>query len=317
MPVLYSAKRFYSAWTVVFLLLFYTASPVYAQSPDVIKIPDVTIVLSEDGGPYLEFSNALQKILASRGVSLRVIDADKPIPDSGLVIGVGVKGATMVAASNAPAILNVFIPKAGYEKLRHDFPLRANSNTFSAIFLDQSVHRQIYLVSAILPDKHKIGLLYSSPPEELEQIRKAVTEQGSSLYEQAVNSSLPLSEALHDILGNSEVLLARPDAVIYNSSTIRNILLATYRSGVPLIGFSSGYVKAGALCAVFSTPAQIATQAAALILQFGDEHVLPAAQYPREFEVMINEQVARSLGLQIKGASVLHDEIKAEMRRAP
>jgi len=63
---------------------------------------------------------------------------------------------------------------------------------------------------------------------------------------------------------------------------------------------------------VFSTPSQIAAQTAALIRQFGDSHVLPASQYPHEFEVMVNEQVARSLGLKVKSASLLHDEIGRE-----
>jgi len=106
------------------------------------------------------------------------------------------------------------------------------------------------------------------------------------------------------------VLLVLPDSAIYNGLTIRNILLATYRSSVPLIGFSSFYVKAGALCAVFSAPEQIAAQVASLIRQFGETRLLPAAQYPQEFEVMVNERVAHSLGLHIRPAIELGAEIK-------
>ena len=313
-----SARRFTShvcsGWELVFLLLFFAASSAHAQSLDDSKQLDVTIVLSENGGPYAEFSNALDTLLSSRSVHHRVIDSTQPIPASGLVIGVGMKAATAVAASNAPSVLNVLIPKEGHEKLLRDFPRRAGSHTYAAIYLDQPINRQIHLIAAILPGKRNIGLLYSTPPKELAQIRQEMNDHGLTLHEQAIGPALSLADALQDILlGRSEVLLALPDAAVYNDSTIRNILLATYRSGVPLIGFSSGYVKAGALCAVFSTPAQIATQAAALIRQFGDTQVLPAPQYPQEFEVMVNEQVARSLGLQVKGASALHDEISSEM----
>ncbi len=301
----------------MFVVFFSSAGLVYAESTNHAEAPDITIVQSEDGGPYAEFSSALRTLLSNRELTHVVIDVAKPIPDSGLVIAVGMKAATVVAASDASAVLNVLIPKAGYEKLLHDFPRRTGSHTFSAIFLDQPVQRQAHLIAAILPDKHKVGLLYSSPPEELAQLRKELAEHGLSLHEQAVDSALPLSKALQEILRSSEVLLALPDAAVYNSSTIRNILLATYRNGVPVIGFSPGYVKAGALCAVFSTPTQIATQAAALIRQFDDTHVLPAAQFPQEFEVMVNEQVVRSLGLQIKGVSVLHEEIRAANKGEP
>lgn len=322
-PALQFPKHICSAWAAVFFLLFHSASsvcaelPNHAQSPNYGKPLTVTIVQSEDGGPYAEFSQALHKILSDDGITHVVIDATKPIPDSGLVIGVGMKAAAAVAASDATSVLNVFIPKSGHEKLLRDFPHRSGSNTYATIYLDQPIPRQANLVASILPGKHNVGLLYSSPPEELAQLRQELTRHGLILHTQAVDPAFPLAEALQAILRSSDVLLALPDAVVYNSSTIRNLLLATYRNGVPLIGFSSGYVMAGGLCAVFSTPAQIATQAAALARQFGDAHVLPTVQYPHEFIVLVNEQVARSLGLQIKGAAVLHDEISAEDRRKP
>jgi len=63
---------------------------------------------------------------------------------------------------------------------------------------------------------------------------------------------------LDELLIDSDVLLAVPDSEIYNSNSIRNILLSSYRRGIPLVGFSQAYVKAGALCAIFSTPEQLA-----------------------------------------------------------
>lgn len=318
MPLLIFANRVCSGCGLVFLLLFYAASPVHAQPPDDSTQPDVTIVLSEESGSYEEFANALDTLLSGRGVPHRVIDAAQPIPASGLVIGVGTKAATAVAASDAPSVLNVLVTKASQTKLLRDFPRRAGSHTFSAIYLDQPIHRQARLIAAILPGKRNVGLLYSTPPTELAQLRQELNAHGLKLHEQAVDPALPLSDALQEILlGRSEVLLALPDAAVYNDRTIRNILLATFRRGIPLIGFSSGYVKAGALGAVSSTPAQIATQAAALIRQFGATHTLPAPQYPHEFEVMVNEQVARSLDLHIKGASALHDEIGSEIEETP
>jgi ABC-type uncharacterized transport system substrate-binding protein len=119
-----------------------------------------------------------------------------------------------------------------------------------------------------------------------------------------------LTDALDEVLGGSDALLVLPDQNVYNSGTIRNILLASYRKQVPLIGISQSYVKAGALCAIYSTPIQIATQAAEVIRQFGDTGKLPPSQYPNEFEVSVNKQVARSLDLLIKDADQLRDEIR-------
>lgn len=301
-----------TAFVAVFLLLVCAASPAQAEQLS------VTVVLSENSGPYLEFSNALGASLLKRNITPVIIeDPARPFPNSGLVIGVGMKAATAIAASNAHAVLNVLIPKSGHEKLLRDFPQRANSKTYSAIFLDQPVGRQVGLIAAALPDKHRVGVLYSSAPVELAQIRREMAEHKLNLQEQAASMALPLHDALQELLKKSEVLLALPDAGIYNSSTIRNILLTTYRSGIPLIGFSPGYVKAGALCALFSTPAQFAAQAGILISKFGETQTLPSAQYPQEFEVAVNEQVARSLGLHIKSAAELHNGTQAFERNEP
>jgi ABC-type uncharacterized transport system substrate-binding protein len=232
------------------------------------------------------------------------------------VIGVGMKAAESAAASNAPLVLNVLIPKAGHEQLVREFPHRAKAHTLSAVFLDQPIDRQVELIAAAFPDLRDIGVLYGSPPAELAQLRITMAEHGQVLHEQEVATMLALPDALQTLLRRIKVLLALPDPGIYNSSTIRNILLATYRSEIPLVGFSPAYVNAGALCAVFSTPKQIAMQVAGLIGQLAETGRLPDAQYPQDFEVLVNDQVAHSLGIRVREPSELMERIKAAERKA-
>ena len=279
----------------------------------------VTVVLSERGGSYLEFSDALREKLLKKNVYLDIVDdADEVNPGQGLVIAVGMKAATDIAGSSARAALNVLVPETGHEKLLRDHPQRAASKTYSAIFLDQPTERQVRLIAALLPGKRQVGVLFDSfPPDELAELKQRMAMHGLSLHEHKVGADFPLHVALQHVLDSSEVLLALPDAAIYNSSTIRNILLASYRSGDPVIGFSPAYVKAGALAAVFSTPAQIAEQAVQFIQQYGETRTLPSAQHPQRFEVSVNEQVARALGLVVKTAEELRQEIGAISGDAP
>lgn len=301
------------ALAAVFLCLFIPAGYLHAAPLA------VTVVLSESSGAYLEFSDALREKLLNKNVYLNVVDdPGEAIPEQGLIVAVGMKAATAIAGSSAHAILNVFVPRAGYEKLLHDFPLRAASKTCSAIFLDQPAERQVRLIEALLPGKRSIGILLDSyPPDDLAQLRQRMAKHKLILHEHKIGPDFPLHVALQHVLDSSDVLLALPDAAIYNSSTIRNILLASYHSGDPVIGFSPSYVKAGALAAVFSTPAQIAAQAAMAIQRYGETRMLPAAQHSQQFEVSTNEQVSRSLGLTIKSAEELHQEISAIMGDEP
>ena len=273
----------------------------------------LTVVLSGEGGAYHEYSNALSTLLAGKNVSLSVIDADQTLHDSDLVIAAGMKAAIAVARTRPAAMLAVLIPKEGYGKLQHDFAAqqKAGAAALSAIYLDQPLKRQLDLIAAVLPKADSIAVLYAAPPKELGALRLQAAARKLVLNERSPGPGSSLYDALQTLLPGSDVLLALPDAEIYNTVTIRNILLTTYRNKVPLIGFSPGYVKAGALCAVFSTPAQIAEQSLGIIQEYAETHTLPAAQYAKEFEVTVNEQVAHSLGLNIRSVSQLRREIGA------
>jgi ABC-type uncharacterized transport system substrate-binding protein len=318
MSVFYFASKACQGVVWTFLLLFCSSCLAFAGSTPNTEHSNVTIVLGEKNAYYDEFSNTLDRLLSNANISHRVIDYSQAIPTSGLVVGVGIKAATALASSDAPAVINVLITKTSHEKLLREFPDRASSQSMSAIYLNQPVHRQAHLVTAIFPEKHNVGILYSGVSKELNEIRQVFKDHSLKLQEQQVDQIQTLPIALQELLlGRSEMLFALPETEIYNDLTIRNILLATYRRGIPLIGYSAGYVKAGALCAVFSTPTQIATQAARMIIKFNYTHSLPASQYPREFEVMVNTQVADSLGLQVEDAAAIHETIEQAVKEIP
>lgn len=262
----------------------------------------VTVVLSETGGSYQAYAESLRERIESSGVQIGFSRAGERPAGSDLYIAVGMKATAELAGQDLP-VLSVFVPKSGFERLQRESAKRAAP--FSAIYLDQPVERQVALLQAVIPDARHVGVLYSSPPPELPAVRSLLDEAGLVLHERKYNQARPLNDELENVLENSEVLMVLPDAVVYNPGTIRNILLTAYRRQIPLVGISQAYVKAGALCAVFSTPEQIAEQSAAAIRRFAASARLPAAQYPSAFEIAVNMQVARSLDLHIKDVAHL------------
>jgi putative ABC transport system substrate-binding protein len=84
-----------------------------------------------------------------------------------------------------------------------------------------------------------------------------------------------ITDKIKHALHHSDVLLALPDSNIYNSKTVKNILLTSYRYRKPVIGFSKNFVDAGALAAIYSDTEMIAMTASKLIEQyliFSDTH---------------------------------------------
>lgn len=262
----------------------------------------IAIVHGEEREVYHAFEAALRNDLAGRdGVTL--LPADAPIQDADLVVAVGAKAASTVSGARI-STLHVMTSRSTLEGQG-----RTASGKSAAIYMEQPVSRQFDLLRAALPRARSIGVLVSSPAEELADLRRLAEMGGFSLHVRTVAESSGLAEGLTEVLAISDVLLVLPDAAIYRADTIRNILLATYRKQVPMIGLSQSYVRAGALCAVYSTPAQIASQASAAIVRYLQTGRLPEDSYPQDFEVAVNTQVARSLGLTIRSAQQLREEI--------
>lgn len=260
------------------------------------------LVLSESGGAYQAFSTELQGSVSSQ-YTLQISHVGDPVKDADLLIAVGMKAATALSYSTKP-VLNTLVTSAGYNQLQ-----RSATPDFSAVFIDQPAERQIALVSKTLPEAKRVGILYSSLSFDETPLHPVFAKHGMSLLTQRVNEIHNLASALSELLAKIDVLLVIPDSAIYNSDTLRNILLATYREQVPLVGLSASYVRAGALCAVYSTPQQIARQTARMIEQFSISGKLPPVQYAEEFEISVNTQVARSLHLSIKDVEELHSEM--------
>ena len=270
----------------------------------------VVLLMGDTGDAYAEFAESFAVEAARRNLSFSILQGNASLANAELVVAVGVSAAHTALNSNVP-VLCVLLSKSSFEKLQHDLRAGRSISLGSAIYMDQPVKRQLELINVALPQSKHIGVLSSAQSGDMPTLRKAVAESRFVLHEEHTDSPESIHRNLQSILQDSDVLLTIPDAQIYNTMTLRNILLTTYRSRVPVIGLSPAYVKAGALCAVFSTPSQIAPQAVTMAKQFLESGHLSAAQYPGEFEVMVNQQVAHSLGLEMKDNALLLAQIKA------
>lgn len=281
----------------------------------------VAVVLSERGGVYAEFFDALNANLAQtpgrKAVKLAGVVGDKldgvDLAGASLVIAVGANASrTLAHMDNIGPVLSVLIPRLSFEHIAAESGRLRQRNAFSAIFLDQPLGRQLGLLRYALPGRKRLAVLLG--PEsatQLPRLRSAVARIGLELQTEQVAAETDIIPALNRLLPANDVLLALPDGVVYNRDTARPILLTTYRHQRPLLGFSQAYVAAGALAAVYSTPTQLAWQTAEFLRTLPPGRVtLGPPQYPRYFGVAVNRNVARSLGLDIPDEASLRDAVE-------
>ncbi|MBI5626283.1 MAG: hypothetical protein HY935_03640 [Nitrosomonadales bacterium] len=280
---------------------------------------NVSLILSDSSPPYRQFAESFKKTLAEKNADVTVVESQTISSNhAGLIVAVGMKATELAAAQADTPVLAAMVHETGYQKMLAHASRQQPDRAISAIYLNQPWDRQIDFLHAALPERRRIGLLYSPDTHiDVEGLNERIARRGGLLVAQPVSSEDRLYSILESVLAKSDVLLAIPDNAIYNSSNIRNTLLTSYRLGVPLIGLSQSYVNAGALCAVFSTPEQIADQAVAVVISFSQDVRLPAPQYSAEFTIAVNQQVARSLGIELPSPEQIHSQMdKSQMGKA-
>src|SRR3974390_3381 len=296
------------------IILLCFAAVVFGAPGARLHAQTVDLILSEEGGAYSEVKDVLTQQLAGRARwnVLTAAAADQGYKsEAQLVVTVGVKAFQVAAplAGKTP-VLGTLIPRAAYEAAARKDAGPGSRGT-SAIYLDQPPARQLNLVRLVAAGREKIGLLVSSDTDPaVAGFRSAAQGRQLTVLTELVNGTDDLHPALRRLLSRSDAIVALPDSTIYNATTIVNILITTYRAQQPLFGFSPAYVKAGALAAVYSTPRQVAQEAADWGLLYSGTAPLPAPRFPRLFSVAINETVAHSLGITVDDEATVLDKLQ-------
>ncbi|MGB8337589.1 MAG: ABC transporter substrate binding protein [Burkholderiales bacterium] len=327
MPLIASIAKFGVRRTAVLLLANYCLLSSFAWAADTPAAPDkIAIVVSENTEAYNQVAERLRvrfelenperaRFITIPAQSLDSINRET-LASYQLVVSVGVRAATLVNNFDLRVpLLNTLIPRIAYDQLLLAKP--GAGKNISAIYIDQPVSRQLALLRLTAPQANHVGaLLGKDSAAAARGLEQAARAQGLQMELEILKSPEELPSSLRRMLARSDALLALPDAQVYNQSTLQAILLNAYRGGVPVFGFSAAQVKAGALAAVYSTPEQIGNQAAEILLKAGDDNKwsLPPAQYPRYFEVAVNREVSRSLGMLVDEDIVLQEKLKRNGR---
>lgn len=302
------------AWVLIAAQLLLAGSAALAEER-------IAVLLSESGGFHREFVDALQRTLDDHSIGGRSLIELTELPERvddprlagvSVLVAVGVRAMRAAAErSDLPPTLNVLVPRASYERVLAESARRRPRTQFSVIYLDQPLSRQLALIRALFPGKPRVGVLLG--PESsafLPRLRAEEARGGPGVVSEKVLSELEIIPALARVLREADLLLALPDSTVFTRDSARPILLTAYRHRKPMLGFSQAYVNAGALAAVFSTPAQIARQTAEILdSSLARRSSLPAASHPRYFSVAVNRAVARGLAIEAPADEALRAEL--------
>lgn len=300
----------------LFFIALIVTNSVYAKDDN-----NIVVLLSGNEDVYLDvattITNSTIKLCRNRNLECKDTNfeisqitslSDKLPQQYRLIVTLGINAAVYAKIHlKENLILSALIPKKSNIKTAYG----ADSSNQYYLYLDQPLHRSMMLVRALSDRFNNVGVMISDTDDvSAGQLQESASKLDLTLNLEKVDSTEQIGATLNRLLNNVDILLAVPDTKIHNKTTVSNILISAYRKRIPLIGFSSAYVKAGALAAVFSSPEDIAYHVRDNIVKiYSGEKVEGKEQTAEYFTILFNSDVARSLDFPIKSESQLKSDM--------
>jgi len=269
----------------------------------------VYIITTPDSNYQKRVANTLIEKLSTRGIDISnipVSELDKLTPDGNdlFITFAGPSSDRVKQMYDDNPQLDITYNRTHLEP--------STGHKQSALILAQSACRQITFIRKLVPAWKSAGIITSkNSSKQIEDIRQCAAQQGITILTYHVANEKELIQILETAVVQNDVLLALADTVVYNSHTVKNILLTAYRHRKPVIGYSNSLVKAGAVAAIYTSAEDASAEAAEIIQEYISANGCfnRSIYTPSAFTVSINRQVARALEIDLDSNLDFNDDL--------
>ena len=185
----------------------------------------------------------------------------------------------------------------------------------SGVVLQVPLERQIELLRRVLPEAGRIGIAYSEVNEgEVSRLQALLKQQGLGFVPSRISSAKDLSAGLVSLKGAVDVLFALPDPLVYNGVSAKYVLLFSLQHRIPLVAFSSSYVKGGALMGFYADPKDVGVQCGKVVKRIltGRPPTADPIEFPGKIRLGWNRKVSERLGLPAADEAVVPADVVLE-----
>ncbi|MFG0306048.1 MAG: ABC transporter substrate-binding protein [Phycisphaerales bacterium JB040] len=270
---------------------------------------DVVVVLSSRAEAIVRAGEGVREQAAGRAVVMTLDEFSRAceIDTQRIYVGVGPSaGLYLTDAAPAGATVGVCLVPNPHTIGVGDGVRLVGVNT------TVEIGDQLAVLKRAVPSAERIGVLHrgSSSVSRDWLARLRDEHEGLDLVLVDLDDAPSVSSGISDLMElDVDAVWTFPDPAVYDSASVRLLLISSLRERVPVFGFSGGFVRAGALIGVEIDPASQGRQLAALLAQASDSGMTIE---PCRLEYALNLVVAERLGLRVpkgvrEGASVVFD----------
>jgi ABC-type uncharacterized transport system substrate-binding protein len=302
------SKALSLAFSCVLLCLLSLSFNVNANaSNNKISQNHVLFVLSKDSATYTDVVDLIVADWAKNKQYSIVSKEDQKklvglLDKTDIVISLG-SGATETVFKNKskkPHIATL-ITQSSFDSLARQYfgsEAIALAAGISPILLDQPFERKVALAKKLLPKASRVGLMLGAAT------KAKITTYNNSIIDRKMKPQTLIIDAdknpirqLDPIIKQSDIFIPVADSHLINVTTAKWILQLSYRYRVPVIGYSSNFVDAGALASVYSSAEGVAKQTLDLLDTVFNKDYIHTVHPPKYCTVKFNTNVAWYLNL--------------------
>ena len=270
---------------------------------------DIAILKSAEIGAYSEAIEAFKQALPSTLHITLEYDLQGDMAK-------GRNLARKIRASNANLVLAVGLKAALAAKLEIlDIPVIVclvldpekyglPTGNMVGLSLQIPFEQQLAPLRTLSPQISRIGVLFDPKKTQglKDRLEQHTRSQGLTLVSRKVHSEQEVSSALKSLKDKVDTLYLLPDSTVLTENTLDFLISSTLEANIPLIGFSAGLVRSGAVTGVYLNYADLGRHAATLAprLLAGTATSIVGTMVPPDMvHQAINVKSARYLGLPI------------------
>jgi len=180
--------------------------------------------------------------------------------------------------------------------------MRFSGNNMTGASLDIPVRIQLEKFKLVVPQLRRLGVLFTPDSKQvITEARRVCQNIGIELVPELIHSEKEVPEAVEALAQEVDGLWAVADTIIFTPQSTQYLLLHTLRNGLPFMGLSSSFVKAGALFTLACDRKDVGRQAGELALRVlsGEKPSQVPITIPRMIYLCLNLRTAEQIDLEI------------------
>ena len=295
------------------VLVWLLGSCVYGAS-EAHKPPAVMVIASLGVEAHQSAVEGIQAALAPeaevRVVDVRQADADRAgslaARGVSVVVALGSEAARIAESTRGriPAVYTMVLRR----NPEWDTPSQAAPVT---IPLDVSVVELAARLKELFPGRTRLGIILNPAAGGLSaaQLQARAQQMGFTVRVAECANAAGLLAALASLKHQADFVWCLPDGNLYNSATIKPLVLAAFENRLPLIGFSESFAKAGAAIGIYPDFREVGVQAGEVARRLLNGQNVRPPEGPRQVKIAVNQSVLRLLGLRYAAAARASREV--------